>query len=169
VPVEPCQAGQAVACGCGATLEVPTMLKLVKLQRVDPELTPARRPPSWGMRQRLILVGATITLAAMTAAFYFFWNRPILSLREPDREFIRQHVEAFSPVETWQLWHVLRAQRLDRRHPADNPLYREAAFRYRLAMGAALFFAASGLGLVIAGLWAGAGRRPGGHRAGIKY
>ena len=158
VPVQSCQAGQTVTCRCGAALEVPTMLALVNLQRGDAE--PARSPgrPFWGMTDRIILVGAMTTLAASAMAFYLFWNRPILSSREPDREMIRQQIEPLSPLETWQVWHIMLREGLDRRNPAGNPLYVEAVFRYRLALGVALFFAASGGGLIIAAVWIGRGQ-----------
>jgi len=94
----------------------------------------------------LIIVGGGLGL-------YLFWNRPVLSLQEPDRESVRQYIEALSPLETWQRWQQLRTEGLSRRNPATEPAYVEALFRYRLGLGVALLVVASGAGLIIAALW----------------
>lgn len=153
VPVETCQAGQTVTCRCGTSLEVPTMRELARLQRVDTEADPRQMPRRWGIRHRIILVASLLIIVGGGLGLYLFWNRPVLSLQEPDRESVRQYIEALSPLETWQRWQQLRTEGLSRRNPATEPAYVEALFRYRLGLGVALLVVASGAGLIIAALW----------------
>jgi hypothetical protein len=115
------QAGQEIQCACGAVLEIPTMRGLVQLERAptqpptgEPSSAQGRPPSSggkpvrakagagtstsaWGARQRLLLVGALLTVVGciLTAVLYIW--RPRLA-----------DVESLAPHNTWRLWQDLR-------------------------------------------------------------
>ena len=56
---------------------------------------PATRP--WGARQRLILLGAVITVVALSLTVLLYLTRPR-----------RAEIESFSPIQTWLVWQDLR-------------------------------------------------------------
>lgn len=92
------QAGEAVHCPCGASLTVPSLRDLSRL-----ELAPrtaakrTRRQPSWSRRQAWILLGAIITAAALGLLAFLELTRP----RLPD-------MEALSPIQVWAVWQDVR-------------------------------------------------------------
>jgi hypothetical protein len=158
VPVEASQAGQQILCECGAAVEVPAMRGLAQLERATPESaigrsssaeqparasqgtpTPAkaaaRRSASvWGTRQRLLLIGALLTLLGLGMAGYFH----LVRVRLVD-------TESMAPIQSWRLWHDLRYS-IDQRPPWEEfYLASRAAYR-RWMMVPAVF---TGVGVVV--------------------
>lgn len=96
IPVDIAKAGQEVQCACGASLEVPTLQGLKALNRA-PLQTPPPGKAAWGLRQQLLLVGAVVTMIALLAAGYLFFNRPQML-----------DITAVSPLHAWHIWQDLR-------------------------------------------------------------
>ena len=72
-PVEGPQAGQRVRCECGAELDVPTMLGLVKLEElVERQPASGGSKRAWGLRQQMPLLGGIVLLAG-TAGLIALW------------------------------------------------------------------------------------------------
>ena len=63
------QAGDTVACACGASLEVPTMRELSRLEPAATG-TPVRQKV-WGLRQGLMFLGSVIAGGGLAAGSYF--------------------------------------------------------------------------------------------------
>ena len=76
VVVEPRQAGGQVRCTCGRSLEVPTMLKMAKLQRAEPWPETQRPTSRWGWHQSIILLGIAILLGTIVASVHLARSRP---------------------------------------------------------------------------------------------
>jgi hypothetical protein len=91
--VETVQAGQSIRCRCGKDLEVPTMQGLRRLVRVEasePVSPPGR---SWGLRHRLLLIGAILAVIGGALLAYVAIQRP----RYRD-------IDTLSPYQTLLLW-----------------------------------------------------------------
>ena len=72
-PVELAQAGQAVVCTCGKSVDVPSIRALRQLEAVDDNVRP---PRAWSKRQGLLFLGGTIAVIAGIAAAALFVLRP---------------------------------------------------------------------------------------------
>lgn len=148
IPVDRSQAGQGIQCACGAQLEIPTMRALRLLERVAPKPGAGRPARStWGARQSLLLLGAVITIAALSLTALLYSSRPKLA-----------DVEDLSPIRTWLLWQELR-QGVEQR-PLGEKQFLERVTRYRRWIGVLLVV--SGAGVLI---MAGSRLVPGRHRA----
>ena len=99
VVVEARQAGATVNCGCGKSLEVPTIRELARLQRV--EGVEEVLPPLWTLRQGMIFLGLAIALPAFAFTIYLYTQLPTLQESSID-----EHVKQLSPIESWALWRV---------------------------------------------------------------
>lgn len=118
LPVEAPQAGQTVRCSCGQSMEVPTIRGLAKLQQAkQQEVTKAGS--RWGPRQGLLLLGAVITLTAVSASIalqvkanadYEKFTPTGYKFTEEKAERIRQAYEKMSPAQTWREWGDLRSR-----------------------------------------------------------
>jgi hypothetical protein len=97
ITVETSHAGRQVSCECGISLEVPTMLALKDLQRV--EETDARSDRQWGIPQALILIGLAILLVAIPGVVLLAMNQPLSRMLS---------VEEAKPVQTLELWKFLQ-------------------------------------------------------------
>lgn len=138
IPVDRSQAGQGIQCACGAQLEIPTMRALRLLERAAPK--PSAGPPprsAWGARQRLLLLGAVITIAALGLTALLYSSRPR-----------RADVEDLSPIRTWVLWQELRQGVKQRRRGEKRFL--ERVTRHRRWMGVLLVVSGAGM-LIMAG------------------
>jgi hypothetical protein len=104
VPVEVGQAGEHVACECGAQVEVPTLRKLRHLPQAMPEARAERT--AWNARKGVAAAG--FILAGLLAG-YALWNRitePAVPPFDPDYRLnsVNQGLEKMTPVESWRLW-----------------------------------------------------------------
>jgi len=154
------QAGDEVRCDCGATLEVPTLLEMTALEEASPPKCSPKRPPApWGGRQRMALIGIVIALAATALAVWLLLDWPTPPQSKFSAQRIRERTEALSPLESWQVWHLLRATGPAGRTPPDEEKekYQQNLVRSRMWMGLIVAIAVTGVGLAIAGLWK---RRP---------
>ena len=147
-PVEPGQAGQKIACLCGAALEVPTMLGMTALEPADPDPVWQSPPAAWGLRQGLVMLGAIIVVSAIGLEIHLYLRRPL----QPTPEQIRQRIQSFTPSQSWDHWKVLRAAGPDPSNPRFDKQYAQALSRHRLWMGVVLIFAAGGIALIVAAL-----------------
>jgi hypothetical protein len=93
---------------------------------------PARPASEWGPRQRVLVVGAVITVLGLGMAGYFYLFRPRIPA-----------AERMAPIDTWGLWHDL-SQGLDQR-PVWELQYLEGRAYYRRWMAVAGVVIAAGL------------------------
>ena len=154
VVVEPRQAGQTIVCGCGASLQVPTLLDMTVLDPAPPEPAEPASGPVWGFRDGMRLVGIVLVLTAIV--FLLLLKRPVSRFETIDPEQIRMTAERLSPVRTWEIWETMQQgldRRTDEQHMADVQ-----KFHLRQVIWACV--ALVGLGLIAASAAGGMRRGP---------
>lgn len=155
-PVEASQAGQLVTCACGAQQEVPTLLRLSALKRApESEATAPKPQRRWGLRQRLVLVGAGIALFFLAlAALKYSWR--------PREEYVLTHsrLESLNYMGVWAIWQDLR-EGIARHATAEESNFGQWTKIHRLWMGFLVGMAVVG-GLVMLSAWFVPAAKPGG-------
>lgn len=110
--VETRQAGETIACECGATVAVPTLRQLRQLPEARMEAAGASPPStSWGGRQRAITVSLLLVMACLAVAGL---SR---TMEQPLPEFsateytksVDRMMGAMTPLQAWESWHRLYA------------------------------------------------------------
>jgi Domain of unknown function (DUF1922) len=101
LPVTAAQAGDQLQCECGQRLEVPTLRHLAAFERLE-EAAP-QRVKSWGVRQGLVFLGASIIAIAAVCLL-------VLQLQKPEQiheQLIQTNIEGMTPAEMWRAWPIL--------------------------------------------------------------
>lgn len=99
------QAGESLACGCGATVAVPTLRQLRQLPEARTEATLTARP-AWGFRQGAMTVSLLLAaICLVMAGASRFSERPVPKIDPVARTVqVDKQVDAMTPLEAWQLW-----------------------------------------------------------------
>jgi len=156
MPIHASQAGERVRCTCGADLEVPTMREIASLEQERAGPVASRPAARWGIRQRVLLAGAVLTLAGVLLGAVRYYLRPV-----------QMEVADYPPWMALNLWVVLQ-QGVDRPpHPLEIAFERQVRI-YHQWMGVAAALVVLGLlttasSLVVDRVVAGRSR-PGGGR-----
>lgn len=146
IPIETAQAGQTIRCQCGAELEVPRLMQMRSLSRAEPEPQQSERQSGWGVRQRLVLLGALVAIPGFVLATYLFLTRP-----RPAEVPTYAPLDALTFSETWNIWLDLRSG-VERR-PIGWELHYEHRLRAnRQWMAVALAICGAGLLLMASSL-----------------
>ena len=159
-PVARRQAGESLVCACGATLEVPTLLQLQRLEKVPDEASgeAAARGAAWSVRKGVALAGGMIILAALGWAAYLLltWPQPPgTGFRD---EWAKTYVARRTPAETIDLWDKLRKGGLQPITAGEFERYDEQLFRAQISLGVAVFFLVIGAAIVFSAYLAGKAR-----------
>jgi len=85
VPIEPRQAGETIACRCGASLQAPTMREICALEPAPAEPSLPRATATWGWRHGLRLLGAVTVLLAVGWGIWLYLNPPYPDLTSSTR------------------------------------------------------------------------------------
>ena len=121
--VGPSQAGQVVSCQCGARLELPTMLQIVRLEPAPPE-TALGPTAGWGLHHRLAFLGLVLMAIGLAMAGGVYGSMPDPPRPQTPAE-IRRQAESFTLLESVGEWgDLLRG--LDSRPLPAEKAYREA-------------------------------------------
>jgi hypothetical protein len=147
VTIESRQAGETVTCVCGETLSVPTMLGIIALEAA-PDASSQQSANRWEWRQRLLMLGAVMLVAAVIAAIWLYKTRPISITELIDPEMVRQKVGEWPPALSWKIWE-LRKLGLDRQ---TDRAYEAALVRFHVWETTAAIVAVIGLVLVALGI-----------------
>lgn len=148
--IEPRQAGESLACECGATVDVPTLRKLRELplaREASASLAPSASTSTgggastWGLRQGAMATCLIIAALSLAVAGLAWWTQPTLPEFDPAayRHVIDQQIDALTPTEAWRVW-VENFQPLAARgfvkfeHPATAALRQEIDQRRLLQM-----------------------------------
>jgi hypothetical protein len=94
------QAGDLLLCECGQRVEVPTLRHLAGLEQVD-DAPPRER--TWGARQGLIFLGATLIVLAVAALIWLQFREP-QPIREPLFEHDASKIDKMSYGDLWKIW-----------------------------------------------------------------
>ncbi len=104
IAIEPRQAGQTVACRCGASFEAPTMREICALEPAPDDLRPPPAGATWGWRQGLRLLGAVVLLSALGWGLWLYLSPPVSRFDVFDPEMIRKDAYSMPPSVTWDNW-----------------------------------------------------------------
>ncbi len=103
--VEAGQAGDRLACDCGATVAVPTLRKLREMP-TEREESPAEGRPIWGFRQAattVCLLAAAVCLVAAGASWFSERPVPVIDPAAYAKNVDRM-VSQLTPLQGWQRW-----------------------------------------------------------------
>jgi hypothetical protein len=150
LPVTAAQAGDQLECECGQRIEVPTLRHLAALERLDD--APPRRVKSWGVRQGLVFLGASIIAIAAVWLLILQGQKP-----EPIREqLIQTNIDKMSPAQVWAAWPALQHGIMRSLHPIEAAIFQQRKFEidsWKDWRRAALAVAGAGAVLVAIGLF----------------
>jgi hypothetical protein len=147
IPVQAGQAGERVTCACGATLEVPTLLGLKKLERAAVSAESIAPRPAWTAGHRIIFLGALVIILSAAVGVWLFLIRPTDPYANFPPEKIKQSVEFLRPIETWELWHKWESAGLQRRKSGFELYITEQKTQYQIYW--ILLSIAAGTGILI--------------------
>jgi hypothetical protein len=155
IPVQPRQAGETVACTCGASLEVPSLLRLRTLEQAEVAAEPQRPPTAWNAGHSIIFIGAVVIVASIVIGILLYVYGPTDPYANLTPEQMRQAAQALTPLGSWRLWLLLERGGLEQRKRGMEIVYAELQTQHRIywallailfGIGAAL--AAGGLAMV---------------------
>ncbi|MBN2475406.1 MAG: hypothetical protein JXB62_12415 [Pirellulales bacterium] len=161
IPVEPRKAGEFVRCECGASLEIPGLLDMAKLPRIEAEDSAAESTATWGVRQSLGLLGVLTLGLALVFGVLLIRNHPKAPDSEVPAEEIRLLTQNLSPLQTWQHWRYFKQYGLDSTPLPSKGEYAESSRRWRLCLAALVIFTTAGIALSVVPLLATRGSRRG--------
>jgi hypothetical protein len=144
VPITVRQAGEVIYCTCGAQLHVPTLREITRLEGIELADPGERETPSWGVRQRLALVGLLCWAAAAGLGWfvYHYWPSDPLVINP---KAIQEQIERMTPVDTLGLWSRLTQETNGREQ------VHEIQVRYERELGAHRFWLVADVLLVCLG------------------
>ncbi len=148
IVVEPRQAGQTIPCGCGALLQIPTLLDMNALEPAPPESVSEPLRSTWGFRHRLRLLGIVLVLTALVGGAWLYRERPISRFDAIDPAHIRQTAQKLPPSRTWEIWETMK-QGLDRR---TDQQYADDMEKFYLWQAFFVGIAVIGIALIAAGM-----------------
>ena len=153
------QAGETLLCGCGQSIEIPTLRAMRHLSPMETEadLSARSRPPrSWSRLQGSLFAGGlVVTLLSLVTLVYFCWMRSQL-MTEPmkveDVEFIRDIMQ-LTPTQSWDAWtQAFRDEELGARNKPFHEINREYSRRFLGMIIVSSIFLLLGLAALIASL-----------------
>lgn len=146
------QAGQQVACGCGAALEVPS-LRAIRALEPAAEVQAKSRRQSWD-RGRGLLFAAGVVLAVLgglvagaTAAGWLA-SAPPPSPSPKDIEAAVAVVDGLSAPQTWDLWAEMRSQGLGQYMEPPQSVYQAYLRHVRMVFLVGAVLLAAGIGAI---------------------
>jgi hypothetical protein len=157
--VDPSQAGQQLACACGASLEVPSLRGLRGLERA--EAASGERPGRAWTPGRGVVFAAGVLLAVLglLIAGYSLLARSGIDTSEPppaDLKSWYEGIEAMTPAQMLEVWQgEVRARGLGPYVPPRHLIAQEFARRCRIIMFVGLVLTAVGVAASAASLRAG--------------
>ena len=114
IVIEPRQAGQTIACECGAVIEAPTMLDMTALEPAPVESVSVPTPTTWGPGRRLRLLGIMLLGGAIAGGVALLWWWPVSPSDAINPAHIRDYFKGLPPALTFDVWESMK-QGLDRR------------------------------------------------------
>ena len=154
IPVTPPQAGEALVCECGATVQAPTLREIRQLEPSDEMPTASTQEgTSWNpLKGAIFVVGVVLIVSGLIGHFRINPQRQALATEAPPFEELDVAIESISPVEAWTAWDYFRRQDLEYRNTpeflANRQKHSELSFYVYLLWALAI----CGLGMVIISL-----------------
>jgi hypothetical protein len=162
--VDTSQAGQRIVCGCGNTLDVPTIRGLRQLPPAATE-SPRGRPRWTPWQGALFVSGLLIAVGGAAIAGTCWWQSRQIDVTPPDwRAMDRTIEQAFGQVENAQLLDLMREYEKRGLVPASAPpphiLNQQRVARLQWGTSIAGSLAALGVLGALAAVWLGGRQGP---------
>jgi hypothetical protein len=143
--VEPRQAGETIFCACGASLSVPTVRQMAKLELAE-EVDPSSSQ-TWGSRERMLLIGGGLFGIGLVLGLWLAFHQPVtrFDFIGPDR--IRQNAASMSLSKSWDAWTSLKRGI----NPAPDPVYESWVRDFCIELAVAIVLIGVGGGLLFSG------------------
>jgi hypothetical protein len=148
IVVEPREAGRTASCGCGASLQIPTMLEMSALEIAPEVVAKPPRQAVWDWPQAMKLAGTLIALVGVGIVIFFYIGRPRINPNAP--EILRQSASQLSPSRAWLAWQEWQQSGLGSADPRQLQQITDYHVRQAVAGGVAL----AGVVLVAIGVMA---------------
>jgi hypothetical protein len=152
IPVQARQAGERITCACGATLEVPTLLGIKKLECAAVSAESIAPKATWTAGHRIIFLGALVIFASVVVGIWLFLIRPTDPYANYSPEKVKQMVEAATPIQSWRLWHAWEMGGLQRRKSGYESYLTEQKTQYQIYWILLSITAGTGLAITTAGI-----------------
>jgi ferric-dicitrate binding protein FerR (iron transport regulator) len=163
-PVQTHQAGQIIQCSCGARLEVPTLRKIVLLEK-DATPTQTSKPSRGGVKRRLMVLGFVALMMAVVLGA-FVWSRwPTPPASKYDSASIYRETMALTPLQSLQAWEMALRTPLGKLSARSASPAMMIAYQQKRAELESLAVIAAVLAVVALGLMVGAAMMPAGQPA----
>lgn len=153
IPVEPPQAGEAIQCTCGKTVQVPTLLEMTALERSEPEVPASPPSAGWGWPQRLVLFGVVMAAASCVAALVVVEKRPMAPTENITPEFVRGQIQRLSPAATISFFRRTVETGLESKKLPPEQAYDEAMERYWSWLVILAVMGGVGTATIVLGVW----------------
>jgi hypothetical protein len=164
-PVETRQAGQTIRCSCGVRLEVPTLRKILLLEKEVTHPQP-QRPSRGGLKYRLMMLGLVVLLLSIGLGAFIWTQWPSPPTRTYDAVSIHQETMSLTPLQSLQAWEMLLHSPLGKLRSQGPSPTMIVAYQQRRAELESLGVIAAVVGVVALGLLVGASMMPKPRRAG---
>ena len=134
--VEDAQAGGRATCGCGKTIEIPTLRQLRNLPPAPGDAV--NQSQAWSARQGIFSAAIICGVFAAAIGGYFWWTVPQPLEFDPVHraQFVDQQIAVMTPSDAWQVWitnyQILRQTGFDEYRPQNIPLILQIQRRHRL-------------------------------------
>jgi hypothetical protein len=152
IPVQPRQAGEIVTCACGATLEVPTLLRLKTLERAEIPAEPKKTKTPWTAGHRLIFIGALVIFLCVCIAAWLLFIRPTDPYANFTPEQMKLIAEKFTPVQNWNLWQNLQRSGLEHHKRYAEITFGEQLSQFKVYWALLALVAGIAAALIAAGI-----------------
>jgi len=150
IHVEPRQAGETVKCACGQDAAVPSLLQMAKLEQAEVQQIAAA--PTWGLSQRLLVVGIVVLVVAAFMGLYAILTAPVSPTAAITPEVVHRQVERFSAARSlWEFWQMEK-DGLDRGIRKADDAYKQALAIHHLWLGVTAIVAGLGIALILVGV-----------------
>lgn len=152
IPVETRQAGGSISCECGASLEVPRLLEVKKLERAATQGGITKNKPVWGIAQGMILSGIVILI--VIAVF------SVLELRygqgNPYDSLTPEQMHAafakMKPIDTWETWRYFQIHGYNPQKDNTERFFEGLYAQRQLILTFLTIAGAGGVALLVAGI-----------------
>ncbi len=145
------QAGETVVCECGASIEVPIMSGLKKLELAQDPAAPKPVQPHWSLGHALIFVGGLVIVIALPIGISLYRSQPSDPYAGFTPEQMMQAAQTRTPIQSLRLWQMLEKSGLEHHKRGLEIAYEEEQSKHNVLWWLWALIPASGLGLVTAG------------------
>jgi hypothetical protein len=142
------QAGEIIACeSCGASVEVPPLLKLKTLERIEDPLFSKSPRKEWSAAKAVILLGAVVILVAAAGGILLYMTPPVDRFANLTPEQVKENYLQLPPWDCWLNWNFMKHYGMERHTIEPERKFAQEQSQYGVYW--AMLEGAAGIGLVL--------------------